>query len=185
MQDENFKDDWRPNSAHGVPLSDRDLAKLGLLSQLYVQCVFHVAVALKGAAKLDFNEFKRAQDLEFKQVAARLVVAARAVGDPRLLETAEAIRDQHGDVFKHRHQNAHSLYSINETSDIAHAYDVRRNEWLTNRGLDASLERVAKFSQLTCSAGNRVAELIIEGKLPSRKAKKGPTIVIHDQQVRI
>lgn len=181
----NFGMHWRPKSAHGVPLTDFDLAKVGLLSQLYVQCVFHVALALKGAEQLDFNQWKQAQDQAFDPLAKRLVEAARKVGDTKLIATADVIAEEHPEVFKHRHQSMHSLYSVNDTSNLAHAYDVRRNEWLSNADFDAALDRVAAFSQKTCYAGNRVAELIIEGKLPGRKAKKGPSIMIHNQLVHI
>lgn len=65
---ESFKPGWRPISAQQVPLTDIDLAKLGLLTQLESQCKTAVMSSLKGLKQLSTSEWQQLDSRQFKQL---------------------------------------------------------------------------------------------------------------------
>ena len=174
---------WRPRSGHDVVLSDRDLAKLGLLAQLEAQCKWGVTIAIKGVKGLSTPEWLRLEQTPFEQLAKSLLDISEPL-DEELHKLAVRIDTEQAGILVRRHQNLHALWGV-DSSGLPQGWDAKRNQQLKSAELDAALEAVAALSWVTRAAAFRVGELIAEGLLPERRGRTGPRIAVNGRVIKL
>ncbi|WP_139216502.1 hypothetical protein [Sphingomonas sp. NFR04] len=156
---------WRPFSATDVPLSDSELAQLGLFSQLEAQCKVSVAASIKGLEGLDYDQFRKIEGQQFGQLLARLAKAAAGIDqilDGRISMTQEL----HEAALTHRNQSLHSWWAWSEDEGEAIAFDLKRRQRLAAGGLEVALREMSALTFPTKACLIRVVDLIAGGIIP-------------------
>lgn len=177
------QDSWRPNSAYAVALSDRDLAKLGLLAQLEAQCKAALTLALKPLKRLDTAEWRRLEQRQFKQLV-RDLVAESGSADADLNHLARQVEVTNEDILKLRHQNLHSMWASNGAEGNSVAWDLKRDAQLTSERLDGALRQLSDLTHLCAACVMRVGQLICDGKLSEGVGETGPHIKVGGRWVK-
>jgi hypothetical protein len=153
----------------GIPLSDSDLAKLGVLAALEAKAKFLIMVTLKAVAALDQQQFVALERLQLGQLTKKVLETAPAIDSELtgLVEEFERRREQDHEL---RHKYVHALWGSGEGDDVV-ARDIRRAETLTPAELDGAMEKVAVLARAGHACALRTAQLIFEGRLPEGAGK--------------
>lgn len=180
-----MSEDWRPATAYAVPLSDLELAKLGMLAQIEAQCRGTLANALKALEQLDVSGWMALESVPFPQLVARVQKAADKT-DPTLSQLVRIVSNKHPTVLAYRHQNLHSVWAFNnDVTGGRMAWDLKRDIKLTPETLDYHLGQVAELSRDCRNCVSRVADLIESGVLPEGTSEKGPHIRVKDRWIKL
>lgn len=162
---------WRPQSAQPVPLSDADLAKLGLLVQLEVQCRTHLSLALKAVEGINLAQWQKIESIPFEQLVDRLAAGAAPLDD-RLASLVQTVKEQHREALLFRHRNVHGLWAINADTEGPIGLDFKRATQLSPKDLDSALLRVSDFTHTCMACLSRAGALIISGQLRENTDEK-------------
>ena len=166
----------------GIPLSDDDLAKLGVLAALEAKAKFLIAAALKAVAGLTHEQFVARERRQLVQLVTELTELAAPI-DAELLRRVEAFEAKRQTSHELRHKYLHALWGEGE-GQTAVARDLRRAETLLPADLDTATVAIAELAQAAHRCAYRAAELIAEGRLREGEQRK-PAIYVRGRWVNL
>lgn len=163
---------WRPSAAIDIGLNDCQLAQMGLMAAYEAQAKMFILLAVKGAMQLTFDEYRRYEHHQFRQLVDKLAATAERL-DATLSALVANVRE-HMNVLDARHHALHNVWSESADGSVK-AWDMRRSDLLTTEDLAAALHKLGGFTFIAQACALRVADLISDGVLPGG-SRTGPAI---------
>jgi hypothetical protein len=165
-----------------ICLGDGELAAIGRIAMIEARSMAMAASSLKGAEALSIDTWKATQKWQFSQISERLVNASKAL-DTQLYEAALKLEELRAPFQNGRNAIVHAAWGIGENG-APNAFDVKRNTWLRL----PDIQKVLLDAESVDAAAYRclwiTAQLVWEGRIPSRADGPGPAMRLHECLVK-
>lgn len=173
---------WRPSLVKWLPLSDVDLAKLGMTTVLEAQAKAMAATALKTLERKSHAEWARLEAMQFRQICDRLLATSKEV-DEELRFLAEKLNQVREGNHELRHIVVHASWGIG-INDEPSGYDWRRELKLERDDIDRAMQGALSLHVCAHQLVMQVARLIGSGIL-AEGTDDGAAIKIRIEQDRV
>jgi hypothetical protein len=177
----------RPFAGGEVPLSDEQLAKLGLTVAYEATAKAVAASALRALLSLSEADWIKLERVQFGQIAARIQKRVDELADSELSERHEVLRSALSESHELRHQVVHAVWggSPSDMEQRPESYDYGRRRLLGEEDIDAAVEGCAELKRAASWFAMRVANLIEDGVLTERNDGRGMAIRTENRLVRL
>ena len=147
----------------GIPLVDRDLAKIGVLAALEAKAKFLIMATLKAVAGYKSEQFICLEKQQLAQLVAKLLTVTPTIDSALhdLVAEFDRVRIESHEV---RHKFVHALWASGDADSVV-GRDIRRAESLAPADLDDAMIKVAQLAQAAHACAFRAAQLIVAGVL--------------------
>lgn len=173
----------RPASGGHVALPDDALAKIGLAVVYESSAKSAASAALRALANLDERRWRKLEKWQFGQIMSQIENQLPALDDAEIFERFARLRSALDSGHEPRHLIVH--VSWGEGGEGYIGYDYIREREVHPADIDVAVESCAELKCASHSFTMRVAELIIDGKIPERTGSVGMSMCVGDRWVRL
>ena len=174
--------DWRPDTAWPIYLSDLDLAKIGLIAQADEQARQGALSCLKALRNWNSEAWMKAQRLKFHEVTKKLTTSAREINS-ELVSLIEALESERIETQPLRNRYVHSLWGNSATPGEICSYDFQSSVLSKPHDIDIALAAAVALTKAARLCVEAVAALISEGKITEGEVGKGMTFYWRDRWI--